>query len=343
MIDVASSVLVAPMAGGPITPALIKAAEAAGSFAFLPLGRVAPQRARELLAELEGHRFGVNLFYPQEPITEEAEQWARALADELGVEYPDVDYTFDYAELVDAVLAAPTRPEVFSTMFGCPPAAEAAALQDAGMEVWATVTTPTEAIAARERGVDVIVVQAAAAGGHRGTWEVEATPNEFPLRDLVAQVHAALAESGASEEAKSIPPLVAAGGLRDAAEVAEALTWPGVAKVSCGSAFLLAAEAGTSPVNRALIRRGGNTVATRAFTGRVARGMETAFTRTTPAAPGAYPHLNSLLGRLRPSASLQDLGSSKPGELDYAYCLVGVEPERISGGSVAEVLQRLNK
>lgn len=327
-----SPVLVAPMAGGPITTELIVAAEEAGSFAFLPLGRVSPVRARELMAELDEHTFGVNLFYPQDPISPEAEQFARALAESWGSAYPEVDYSFDFANLVDEVLAAPTPPKVFSTMFGCPETQLIETLHERGIEVWATVTSVEEAITASGRGVDALVIQAHTAGGHRGTWEVDTEPNTVTLAELVSSCYDALGEK--------VPPLIAAGGIRNAADVRAALSLPGTVKVSCGSAFLLADEAGTSTINRHLITSANTsvepTVATRAFTGRIARGLSTPFTRVNPDLPGAYPQLNALLAPKRPS-------ESNNYNEDYAYCLVGVQPHRISGGSVAEILHRLNK
>ncbi|WP_460490474.1 nitronate monooxygenase, partial [Corynebacterium nasicanis] len=125
-------------------------------------------------------------------------------------------------------------------------------------------------------------------------------------------------------------PLIAAGGIRDAADVAAALALPGVVAVSCGSAFLLADEAGTSPLNRELLAGGGTSVASRAFSGRVARGLETDFSRKHPDMPPVYPYLVPLQAAER---------AERPREL--AYCLVGVGVEKLGGGSTVSILGRL--
>ncbi|MFW9197697.1 nitronate monooxygenase [Corynebacterium striatum] len=118
--------------------------------------------------------------------------------------------------------------------------------------------------------------------------------------------------------------------MRSSADVERALAWPGVVAVSCGSAFLLASEAGTSPVNRELLACGGRSVSTRAFSGRYARGLETEFTRSNPKLSPLYPYLNSML---KPRRAQKDPA--------VGYCLVGEEVEKINGGSVAEILHHL--
>src|SRR5690625_7008803 len=99
-----------------------------------------------------------------------------------------------------------------------------------------------------------------------------------------------LAGLGGAIAKLSTLPLIAAGGVRSADQVHEALTWPHVVAVSCGSAFVLSDEAGTSPVNRARINQvknnetgtGEASTSTRAFSGRYARGLKTTFTQNHP-------------------------------------------------------------
>jgi nitronate monooxygenase len=68
-----------------------------------------------------------------------------------------------------------------------------------------------------------------------------------------------------------------------------------------GSAFLLAAEAGTSPVHRAAVAGSNPTVLTRAFTGRTARGIENAWSDAgvDDDLPSAYPEVHHLTSALR--------------------------------------------
>lgn len=311
-------VLPAPMAGGPTTPELVAAAESAGSFGALGLGSSSVDAAREAIAACAGTRFGVNLFYPQRELTESELAAARSLAAEENAVLGDVPLNFGWQDKLDAALDGGAA--VLWSMFGVFEETDIARIHAAGAEAWTTVTTPEEAQSAAARGVDVLCVQGPEAGGHRGVWDPSAEPDPRPLKELVAAVH----------QVTGIP-LIAAGGLRTREDVAEALAWPGVKAVSCGSAFLLSEEAGTSEHNRGLLRRGGKTVSTRAFSGRYARGLETAYTRAHPDLPLVYPYLNALL---KPRRAQLDA--------DVDYCLVGVEVEKIGGGSVAEILAHLH-
>lgn len=312
------SVIPAPMAGGPTTPELVHAAYAAGSFGTLGLGSASIDSARTQIEQCAGIPFGVNLFCPQDPLTEPYLAAARELAQAENQSLPEPDYAFGYEEKLELALRGGAR--VVWSMFGTFNAGHLEQIHAAGAEAWTTVTTPAEAIAAARGGVDVLCVQGPAAGGHRGTWELSATPDSRGLEELVADVRAASPEL----------PLIAAGGLRTAADVANAMSWSGVAACSCGSAFLLAAEAGTSDYNRQLLRRGGKTVSTRAFSGRFARGLETEYTRRHPDLPPVYPLLNPVLKKRR--AQHDDAVS---------YCLVGTEVGKINGGTVADILNRL--
>lgn len=310
-------VLPAPMAGGPTTPALVRAAQQAGSFGALGLGSASVEAAQRAIEDCAGMRFGVNLFYPQRELTAAEHAAAESLATEENAVLSDVSLTFGWHEKLSAALTGGAA--VLWSMFGAFTTEEVERIHAAGAEAWTTVTTPEEAAAATARGVDVLCVQGPEAGGHRGVWDPAAEPDQRPLAELVAAVH----------DVTDLP-LIAAGGLRTSEDVAAALSWPDVRAVSCGSAFLLSEEAGTSERNRELLRRGGDTVSTRAFSGRYARGLETAYTRAHPDLPLVYPYLNAVL---KPRRARHDA------EVDY--CLVGTQVEKLNGGSVAQILGQL--
>jgi len=183
---------------------------------------------------------------------------------------------------------------VVSFTFGIPPAADLAALRATGAVLVQTVTSAAEARAAAEAGLDALVVQSAAAGGHSGTLTPREPVPEVPLPDLVAAVRAAVDL-----------PVVAAGGIGTEADVAAALA-AGATAVAVGTALLRCAEAGTSATHRAaladLARTG--TVRTRAFTGRPARGLRNEFTdRYDGLAPYGYPALHHLTSPMRKAAA----------------------------------------
>ena len=84
----------------------------------------------------------------------------------------------------------------------------------------------------------------------------------------------------------------------DARRVCEA----GATAIQSGTAFLLCPEAGTSEAHRRAVGAGGTTALTRAFTGRLARGISNEFMRAHPAAPRAYPQVHHLTAPLRAAA-----------------------------------------
>lgn len=312
------SVIPAPMAGGPTTLELVRAAHAAGSFGTLGVGSASIDTARTQIDQCAGIPFGVNLFCPQQPLSGAQRTAARELAEAENQPLPDPDYSFGFAEKLALALRGGAR--VVWSMFGTFTPEQIERIHAAGAEAWTTVTTSAEATAAARRGVDVLCVQGPAAGGHRGTWDLAATPDSRDLEELVSDVHTAAPDL----------PLIAAGGLRTADDIATAMSWDGVGACSCGSAFLLTEEAGTSDYNRQLLRRGGPTVSTRAFSGRFARGLETQYTRSHPNLSPVYPLLNPVLKERR--AQHDDA---------VAYCLVGTEVEKINGGTVANILNEL--
>jgi nitronate monooxygenase len=66
---------------------------------------------------------------------------------------------------------------------------------------------------------------------------------------------------------------------------------------------MLAPEAGTHPAHRAALSDARSTTAfTRAFTGRLARGIVNRFMSDHPDAPSAYPHINHATAPLRAAA-----------------------------------------
>ncbi|PYC77252.1 2-nitropropane dioxygenase [Streptomyces tateyamensis] len=303
MTDLALPVLAAPMAGGASTPELVAAVNAAGGLGFLAAGYRSAAALGEQVArtrQLTDRPFGVNLFVPaaSDPAAlaalpayrERLRPEAAALGAELPESIPADDE--DWAAKIEALLADPVP--VVSYTFGLPGPAEAAALRAVGTAQVATVTSVAEARAAAALGMDALCVQGPEAGGHRGTYQVAAEPGREPLTALLAAVGAAVPQ-----------PLVAAGGLGDGPAIAAALG-AGAAAVQLGTAYLLAAEAGTSAGHRAALTDPAftGTALTRAFTGRIARGLRNAFMdRHEGRAPLAYPEVHHLTAPLRAAAA----------------------------------------
>jgi nitronate monooxygenase len=150
------------------------------------------------------------------------------------------------------------------------------------------VTSPAEARTAADVGADALVVQGAEAGGHRGSFTD--TDEAVGLIALLQLVRAA-----------TDLPLIAAGGLMTGAAVAAVLAC-GARAAALGTVFLDSPEAGTSAVQRASLRSDEPTALTRAFTGRLARGIRNRFLTEHNDAPSAYPEIHYVTAPVRAAA-----------------------------------------
>lgn len=282
-------VVLAPLAGGPSTPELAAAVSNAGGLGFLAAGYLSADVLAERIEAvrgLTGEPFGVNVFVPGSP-SSDVSGYAASLADEagrMGIALGEARFDDDdWSAKLDLLRRRPVP--VVSFTFGCPPASAVASLHDAGSEVWTTVTSVADAIAAADAGADVLVAQGSEAGGHRGGFADEPGVGLLSLLQLL--------------RARLDRPLVATGGLATGAAVAAVLA-AGARAAALGTAFLACPEAGTSDVHRSALRRPGSTAVTRAFTGRAARGIRNRFMDEHSAdAPSAYPEVHHLTAPLR--------------------------------------------
>jgi nitronate monooxygenase len=296
--DLALPIVQAPMAGGPSTPALAAAVSEAGGLGFLAAGYLSVERVREDLAAvraLTSRPVGVNLFAvagePADPGAVAA--YARRLAPEAeraGVRLGEPRFDDDGLEAkLDALAGDPVA--VVSFTFGLPSPAAVERLHRAGSEVWMTVTSPEEARRAAALGADALVVQGVEAGGHRGVLVDDEDASDLTLLAALQLVRAAVDA-----------PLVAAGAIMTGGAVAAVLA-AGAAAAQPGTAYLRTPEAATSPAQRAAVAGEGRTVLTRAFSGRLARGIANRMHREHgAAAPRAYPEVHHLTAPLRAHA-----------------------------------------
>jgi nitronate monooxygenase len=300
-------IVLAPLAGGPSTPELTAAVSNAGGLGFLAAGYLTASALAERLERtrtLTGAPIGVNLFVPGTQAPPQAvDAYAARLADdarqagvELGAARFDDD---DWAAKLELLMATPVA--VVSFTFGCPEPVVIKRLQDAGSEVWVTITRPDEARRAVDAGADALVVQGAEAGGHRASFR------DDPAEDVTGGI--GLLSLLQLVRAQADAPLVATGGIATGAAIAAVLV-AGAAAAQLGTAFLGCPEAGTAAVHRQALAASAPTAMTRAFTGRLARGIRNRFLdRHGAAAPAAYPELHYLTAPLRQAGrAAGDLG-----------------------------------
>ncbi len=97
-------------------------------------------------------------------------------------------------------------------------------------------------------------------------------------------------------------PLIASGGLADGPSIAAVLA-DGARAAQLGTAFLLAPEAGTHPAHREALAEEEPTALTRAFSGRLARGIVNRFLlQHSHAAPIAFPQVHHATAPIREAA-----------------------------------------
>jgi len=286
-------IVLAPLAGGPSTPQLAAAVCEAGGLGFLASGYLTAGESASLISQtraLTDRPFGVNVFVPgsaSDPsVYADYVAALHAEAAALGAEPGEPRYSDDdWGEKLALLLEDPV--EVVSFTFGCPSPETLSSLKQAGSEAWVTITTPREAQLAARAGADVLVVQGAEAGGHRASFEDGDDEPPYALLALLQLL------AGAVEV-----PLVATGGIATGAGLLAALA-AGASAVQIGTAFMLCPEAGTAAPHRAAIASDTPTELTRAFTGRLARGIRNRFLREHAGAPIAYPEIHYATAPIR--------------------------------------------
>ena len=330
--DVSKPLIVAPMAGGPSTPQLAAAASNAGGLGMLAGGLLSPDVLAEKLDAARGLTsgpVGVNLFVPQPSAgtTRQYTEYAKALAPEAqryGVRL-GTPRDYDDGWAAKLLVVSDMRPSVVSFTFGLPSPQTCSRLHSSGILLFASVTTVAEAKMAVSRGLDALIVQGPAAGGHRATFDPAAPPCDTPL---LQQLKAICADADV--------PVVASGGLATADDIARVLA-AGAVAAQLGTAFLLADEAGTHPTHRAALRDAAfaETVVTRAFTGRYARGLRNGFVdRYGHQAPFGFPQIGLVTAPLQSAA----------GEADDPHGMAlfaGSSFQQARNGSVAEIFRSL--
>ncbi len=291
----------------------------AGGLGSLPGAALAPRALPPLVAMLRGARtaarampVNLNFFCHASPAADAAREaaWRAALKpfyDEFGVDPATIPAGAGRLpfgdEAADAIEAL--RPEVVSFHFGLPPAPLLERVRRSGAMVWASATTVAEALWLVGQGVDAVIAQGLEAGGHRGMFLSSDVTTQVGTMALLPQIVHAVGV-----------PVIAAGGIADAAGVAAALRL-GAAAVQPGTAFLLCSEATTSAVHRAMLKSDAarDTALTNLFTGRPARGIVNRLMRelgSLSTLPPAFPLAVNAIAPLRAAAEKTGSGDFSP-------------------------------
>lgn len=307
-------IIQAPMAGVQGS-ALAIAVSNAGGLGSLPCAMLGPDVLRQELAAIWAQTdrpFNVNFFChtPPEPDADREAAWRTTLASayaEFGIDAATIPAgpgrrPFD-AE--SAEILAEFEPPVVSFHFGLPSAELLARVRGWGAKVLSSATTVEEARWLEAHGVDAVIAQGLEAGGHRGHFLSDDLTRQMGTFALLPQVVAAVK-----------CPVIAAGGIADAAGVAAAMAL-GAAGVQVGTSYLLCPEATTSAVHRAALTSDAahHTALTNLFTGRPARGIVNRFMHTfgplNDSAP-RFPLATAAVAPLRSEAERRGSGDFSP-------------------------------
>lgn len=300
MLQIDKRVIQAPMAGV-TTPSFVAACSNAGILGSIGAGYLNGAQTREFIQAVKQQTtkpFQVNLFVQEEPridinVLQQAKQALLPIYEQLNVNHVQrVTSTDIFSEQINIVIEE--QVPIVSFTFGLPHEDVLKRLMDAGIIVIGTATTVAEAKLVEQAGCQYVVAQGKEAGGHRGSFN---EPNEFhATRDLVR----------AMKEVITIP-IIAAGGIIDARDVAD-LTADGAEYVQVGSPFIITDECEVADIVKLEIQRltHNNTVYTKAFSGKMARGVKNEFVEYMEGKVVApYPLQNDLTKAIRAAATVQ--------------------------------------
>jgi len=217
---------------------------------------------------------------------------------ELKVDVPSIPDSKppNFDDQVAALIEA--RPAVFSFIFGLPSPEILRTCHRKGIVTVGAATTVDEASACEQAGVDCVVASGFEAGGHRPSFLKPADESLIGTFALVRQTTGTVKI-----------PVIAAGGIADGRGIAAALTL-GAGAAQIGTAFLACDESGASDLHRKLLFQdeAKNTALSRAFTGRLARGIYNRFTsemKAHEAQFAKYPAQSWIVAPLRAAALAQ--------------------------------------
>ena len=303
-LDITYPIVQAPMLGVS-TPAMAAAVSNEGGLGSLAVGGLPPQKTLDLIRQtksLTSRPFAVNLFAHTLPAyTEEAvapmRRFLLQLAQQRGYALTEADLSgfqfHTYHEQLPVLLQEGIR--IVSFTFGVLDRNSIRLLKEQNGILIGTATCLEEARILEEQGIDIIVAQGIEAGGHRGSFLEKEPLSQVGLFSLVPQL------------VKHIPlPIIAAGGIYNPQTIKAALDL-GASGVQVGTAFITSEESLAIPAYRQRLAtaKDTDTVLTRAFSGRWARGLSNELMQAISASGlpiPPYPVQNSFIGPIRKAA-----------------------------------------
>lgn len=297
-------IIQAGMAGS-TTPHLVSTVSERGGLGTIGAGYFNAEKLESEIQEVQrltDKPFGVNLFVPSinrylPDQIEHMNAWLKPYRRAFNLEEPVVNVTEEkqFKQAIDLIIKYHVPVCCFT--FGIPDEETIQKLKEANVTLVGTATSVDEAIENERSGMDIIVAQGSEAGGHRGSFLNHS--DEEPMigtMSLVPQV----------VDNVSIP-VVAAGGIMDGRGLLASMML-GAQGVQMGTAFLISDESAASDLlkNAILGSKETDTVVTKVFSGKFARGIHNEFIHEMNQYDGEipdYPIQNQLTNSIRKAAA----------------------------------------
>ncbi|MDR7003045.1 nitronate monooxygenase [Neobacillus niacini] len=280
LLKVEYPIIQAPMAGGVTTSKLVAEVSNSGGLGMIGAGYMTPIKIREQIREIKqltSNPFGINLFVPNAfKVTENeiksANQFLNPIRQQLNLhqndnfEIPNFNNVLEtFMEQIKVVMEE--KVPICSFTFGIPSKEVMAELKQSNIILLGAATTVREAVENEKAGMDIVVVQGSEAGGHRGSFIDGSQESLVGLISLIPQVVDTVCI-----------PVIAAGGIMDGRGLMASICL-GAKGVQMGTAFLTCVESGAHKVHKEAILNANEdqTVLTRSFSGKWARGIENKF------------------------------------------------------------------
>lgn len=321
-------ILQGPFGGGLSSVELVSTVSNAGGLGGYGAYTLSPQEIYEINKQLSAATnkpYNINLWVsdtdaPNGIVTDEqyelAKQCFKPYFEEAGIPLPAKPAPFATRFENQLQVILDIRPKVFSFMFGTLSADMLEQCRKRGIVTIGAATTLDEAVAQEETGVDLIIASGFEAGGHRPSFLASAESSvtgTFVLLQLIRE--------------KVRTPVIAAGGIANGRGIAAALTL-GADAAQIGTAFLACDESNAVPVHKQMLfsNAAKYTTLSRAFTGRLGRGLANRITKDLPGIEKhflPFPLQTTFMSTLRKASIEQE-------KLDMAY---------FWGGQIAPILK----
>jgi len=305
LLKIALPIIQAPMAGA-TTPELIAAVSNSGGLGSLAAGYLTADEMRiaiRQIRKLSNKPFAINLFIPEKHYAtnkqvDQARKAVQASCEELNyvIDLIKQPYAPPFEEQMAVILEE--KIPIFSFTFGLPPDNWIEKFKKNHIKLIGTATTLQEAKMLEEHEIDLIVAQGSEAGGHRGTFIGKAEDGLTNISSLIPLL----------VDQINIP-IIAAGGIMNAQNILSLLTL-GASAIQMGTIFLTCTESGIHPLYKKALLTSihDTTTLTRAFSGKLARGITNKFInrmQTHEATILDYPIQNALTTPMRKEARKQ--------------------------------------